>query len=159
MEINSDKGKEVQSQDSLQVQKHVPSKTQQKIKSFKKGDAAEWQHPLQSSLLQRHHTGTWPMYSVHTPYSNPCSATHPCRLCQVSITQLKSPPKWAKYNSSIFPQDSQVKVVQQQISRVKEQETQDCIATSRGGKGMIPFFGGKVLLYHPGHLWNAMLRS
>lgn len=91
--------------------------------------------------------------------SNPCPATHHWRLCQFSITQPKSPLKWAKYNSSFFPWDSQVKLVQQQISRVKAQETQDCMATSRGGQGNIPFFGGKegnfMLLHHPGHSWNA----
>lgn len=84
--------------------------------------------------------------------NSPCPAIHLCRLCQFSIIQLKSPLKRAKKPSSVFPPDSHIKLAHQQVSRVKAQETQDCIATSRGGKGKIPFFGGKILLHHPGSL-------
>lgn len=167
MEINDSKEvQDDQSQGSLQLLKHVPSKTQQKIKSFKKtvpqngNTLCHCIPPFSKGTTWAHDQFTLSV-ATHGPRhgNDPCPAIHLCRLCQFSITQFHSPLKWAKCNSSIFPPDSQVKLVQQQIPTVKAQETQDCIATSRGEKGKIPSFGGKVLLYHPGCLWNDMLRS
>lgn len=159
VEINSGKGKEVrddQSQDGLQLLKHVASKTQQRIKSLRKSPGAEWQHAvaLGSPLPQRPPTGTehWPPSALPAAAPVPGTEPSPAQPFPLEALLIQAPTKMGKIQLKYFPPDSQVKLVQQQLSRVKAQEAQDCIGTSRGGQGKIPFFGGKVLLYHPGWL-------